>query len=518
MALLDLFKGMFSRPQVEAATAYPPAADPKVRAKQMVLPSYLKTAKPNPKTRLTLEDRRMVNTDFTTLRNQSSTRETVRQFVKASPDLSASVKSYVRVGITKGYVAVAKNPDHTFNPEATSTLAQVITQMFSLSDYEIGFDDSMSLRSICESWALELLQHGGFCGELVLDKSLLPYKVQPISITQIEDYPSPDGRRAIPHQKIGGQDIVLDVPTFFRVGIDQDLLAAYPDSPIEPVLQAVLFSEDFINDIRRIVKRSIHPRVVVTIDAEKFAKEVPEDARQDLDKLIAYKNRVIADLTEQMNSLTPEEAIVVFDTLGIEVVDHGNTNLSNEYAVVQEIVNARMATGAKVLPTVLGHSTGTSNVASAEVLLFMKYVEGTVWCKLNEMLSKILTLAVRLMGHDVHVDFSFNEIDLRPTSELESFFALKQSRVLELLSLGLMTDEQAAIALTGQLPPAGMKPLSGTGFFQKKAEPTGNGYNGASNDGSTTNQNLKSDAPSGGARGSNKKAEVLPLVSGRTGA
>jgi hypothetical protein len=135
----------------------------------------------------------------------------------------------------------------------------------------------------------------------------------------------------------------------------------------------------------------------------------------------------------------------------------------------------------------------------------MKYVEGTIWAKLNEMYSKMFTLAVRLLGHDVYVEFQYNTIDLRPESELESFRSMKQSRILDLLSLGMVTDEHASILLTGSMPPAGYKKLSGTGFrATAKTEPAGDGYNGASNSGSTMNQNLKSDAPEGAKGNPNK--------------
>lgn len=515
MSLMTRFLGLV---RMSAATELPKDPLPVAKGKQQVLPSYLRTAKPNPENRLTLDERRTANTDITTYRTSTSTRETIRQFIKASPDLSAAVTSYIRTGITSGYVAAAKNTDGTFNPEATAAAAQLITRMNILNDYTIGYDDGLSIRSLCEVWAKELLTYGGMAGELVLDKVRMPEKVQPISISQIELFPSRDAKRAIPHQKLGGEDIELDIPTFFMVSLDQDLLTAYAESPIEPSLQAVLFSADFMNDIRRIVKRAIHPRVVVTINAEQFAKEIPPDIAQDHVKLVEYRNEVITTIQNQINGLAPEDALVVFDTLGIEVTDHGNTNLSNEYKVIQELADAKMSTGAKVLPTVLGHSSGTSNVASAEVLMFMKYVEGSVWSKLNEMLSKILTLAVRLLGHDAYVEFSFNAIDLRPENELETFKALKQSRVLELLSLGLMSDEEASLLLTGHLPPQGYKPMTGTGFRPNTSvQPVGDGYNGASNSGSTMNQNLKSDAPSGGARGQNKKAdgEVIPLVATR---
>jgi hypothetical protein len=68
------------------------------------------------------------------------------------------------------------------------------------------------------------------------------------------------------------------------------------------------------------------------------------------------------------------------------------------------------------------------------------------------------------MGQDCYVEFSYANIYLRPESELEAYKSMEQSRVLELLSLGFITDEEASLRLTGNLPPKGMKPLSGTMF------------------------------------------------------
>ena len=171
-----------------------------------------------------------------------------------------------------------------------------------------------------------------------------------------------------------------------------------------------------------------------------------------------------------------------------------------------------MATGTKTMPTILGHGSASANIASAEALMYMKTADGLIRQKLNEMYSRLLTLAVRLFGLDVYVEFEYEDIDLRPKNEVETFKALKQSRVLELLSLGLISDEEASIQLTGNLPPAGYEKKSGTGFRANTSiQPAGDGYNGATNSGSTMNQNLKPDTPTGGARGQNKKAEVLPL-------
>ena len=109
------------------------------------------------------------------------------------------------------------------------------------------------------------------------------------------------------------------------------------------------------------------------------------------------------------------------------------------------------------------------------------------------------------MGVDAHVEFKYADIDLRPAAELVAFHQTKQSMVLEQLSLGLITDEEACIQLTGHLPPDGYKALSGTMF---KSKQVADSTDESSNNGSTLNQNLNSDAPSQGRGGNTKRNPV----------
>ena len=132
--------------------------------------------------------------------------------------------------------------------------------------------------------------------------------------------------------------------------------------------------------------------------------------------------------------------------------------------------------------------------------------------KLDLFYSRMFTTALRLFGLDVVVEFRYADIDLRPEADLAAFRQTQQMMTLEKLSLGLITDEEASLTLTGKLPPSGYKPLSGTMFHLNKGgqaadtqEPT--------NGGSTLNQNLNGDTPAVG-RGQNKKAEVVTLAVG----
>ena len=106
--------------------------------------------------------------------------------------------------------------------------------------------------------------------------------------------------------------------------------------------------------------------------------------------------------------------------------------------------------------------------------------------ELNILYSRALTLGARVFGLPVTVQFKYAEANLRPELEMASFKAVEQSTILEQLSLGLITDVEASIKLTGTLPPAGFKPLSGTMF--KSASPNAGGVNDYSNTSVGTNE------------------------------
>lgn len=488
---------------LRAAAGLEVIAPPKVKRGPLALPTFLKTAKPNSDTALLATDRRLATKNLVDYQAGANTQTVIRDFAASSPDLSAALAAYLRLAITDGYTAVAKKPDGTFDPVATQLVQQLLTQLDFIGNYQDGFSGTWSIRSVAESLAKEIVLYGACAAELVLGKTRLPSRIQPLSVTSIKLYPK-DGMLQ-PKQFLGGEYIDLDVPTFFMVALDQDLLEAYPASMLEPAIKAVCFSETFLADLQRVVRRAVHPRTVVTIDEDRIRKTAPAEALNDADTLIAYFNGVISGVETKLNGLNPEDALVLLNSIKVEYANNGNISLSKEYETLQSIINAKLSTGAKVLPAVLGHGDGTSNVASTESLLFMKSAAGAVQFKLNEMFSRMLTLGVRLFGHDVVVDFRFKPTDLRPDVELESFKSVEQARVLEQLSLGLITDEEACIRLTGKLPPPSYTKLSGTMFKSMVASDNAN-PNGESNGGSTLNKNLNSGGATG-VKSQNTKAD-----------
>lgn len=472
-----------------AAEVKMPVISKRPSAKAAALPSYLTSASTSKDSFLPTEDLQLASLDITDLRYGTSTPKVLRKLAKASPDLSAAIFSALRLALSSSYLALARNLDGTLNPDGTALVQQLCRRFDLLGSGTGGYNHYPSIRAAGESLGKELLMLGSCAVELLLGQSRLPDAMQPVSVQNIKfKY---NGKRKVPYQVLGGDEFPLDFPSFFYVSLDQDLLTPASDSPIQAAIQPIVAQQTFMNDLRRVAQRAVHPRVKVTIIEEMWRKTLPMETLNDPEKLAAAAGQLISAVRTQMDSLSPEDAVIFFDCLTVDYLTAGSTTVSDEWKALSNIINGKISSGAKSAPVILGlESVGSSNIASTQTMLFVKTVESGIILKLNEIFSRMLTLAVRLYGIDAVVEFKFNSVDLRPESELEAFKAMKQSRILELLSLGLMTDAEASLILTGTMPLPGAKELSGTMFKSAKVE-TGNPESNTS----ALNQDLSGDAP-----------------------
>lgn len=269
MSLLDrLFKrAPTAAPDPQAGTGQLPSIPPgKAPNKPVALQSW-KTQVARSTSNLQRPDQRLANTDITTFRTGADSRAVMRSYVSASPDLSATTKSYLRVGIPERFTMVARDPDGAINVEATKLAHEIMRRVTYLGDPSLGYNPVTDLQSLSEALGLELVTYGSAGLELALDKQRLPTFLQAVSTTKIV-FKEEDGG-VYPVQVVGGEERVLDIPTFFYISIDQDLLNAYSDSYFASAVQSVIADAQFLNDVRRSMQRVIQPRLTATIIEEK---------------------------------------------------------------------------------------------------------------------------------------------------------------------------------------------------------------------------------------------------------
>jgi len=501
--MLNFFKSAFTSASNIEIPALPKSSSLPKTPKS--LPSYITSARQSKDSFLPVEDLHLANLDITDLRYAATTPGVLRKLAKASPDLSAAIFSALRLALSSTYLSIARNLDGTINEEGTA-LVQQMCRKFDLLNADTtgkagagagGYNAYPSIRAAGESLGKELLMLGGCAMELLLNKARLPEAMQPISIEKIKfKY---DKNRKIPYQVLGSEEIPLDIATFFYVSLDQDLLSAAADSPVQASIQPIVAQQTFMNDLRRVANRAVHPRVKVTIIEDMWRKTLSAETLSDPDKLAEAATTLIETVRSNIDSLNPEDALVFFNCLTVEYLTAGTTTVSDEWKALSGIINGKISSGAKSAPVILGlESVGSSNIASTQTMLFVKTVESGIILKLNEIFSRLLTLGIRLYGIDAVVEFKFNSVDLRPESELEAFKAMRQSRILELLSLGLMSDAEASLELTGTLPLPGAAKLSGTMFKTSKSDTGTDGeIKTPESNTSALNQGLSGDAPKG---------------------
>ena len=469
---------------VMAAVALTPIPMPKAPKSGQSTPGF-RTQIEERTSAISRNDRLLASTDRLNARTLSDTRKTLVELTRSSPDLRAAVNTMQRTGIPEEFTLMVWNMDGTLNEDATRSAHALVQRMTFLGNADGSMSDVMGLQTLGEQLALELQIYGAACLEVVLDKTRIPGKMVPVSVSTLKLFDEGQGFKL--KQDIGGTEIDLDIPTVIYVTVDQLQTEAYAQPYMEASIQPVLTDIDFNNDIRRALKRSILPRVVATIDSDKVRKMTPPEILADPTKFIAYKQAIIEQIDRTINQSNPEDAYITYDSVKYSVVE-GGADPSQIIERVQKVLNGKLSSGSHSLPTILGHGV-SSNASSTEAMLYIKQAN-MIRVKLNELYSRALTVAIRLLGYDCYAEFKYEHINLRPDAELEAFRAMKQSRILELLSLGLVSDGYASITLTGRLPPAGYKPLSGTGFNNntvKQGNPTSNT--------SAVEQTLKPDTP-----------------------
>ena len=283
-------------------------APPKVAPKQSTIPSYYPTAEPSETALLIRRDLNLAGSDILALRRGATTNDTIRDFAIASPDLSAAMNANLRLGIPDGYRVKAWNPDGSFNPDATRLAYQLLQRMDMIPDYTEGFNAVNSLLATSEALGRDILSTGAMCMELVLDKSRLPTKFVPVAAANIVFFPDPSSDAMVPNQRLAGVYVPLDIPTFFYVSLDQDLRSAYANSPFEAAIQPAIADAEFTNDMRRVIKRSVHPRLDISIDTEKLQTSVPPEGLNDPEKLRNYRTEVRAATGAATNGTDRDDA------------------------------------------------------------------------------------------------------------------------------------------------------------------------------------------------------------------
>lgn len=402
-------------------------------------------------------------------RNYKSARnvtELIRYMAKAEGPISTATHNAVNIAESGHSITAYDQKTHQVSPEGTLTALSIARLLDTVNDYSKGYTDKDSLKSLKLMALREAALTGMVAGELGLNKARMPERLQLVRGETLEWYSDGNGG-AYPAQKgSSGDPVPLNIPTFWvaRMGADPGQLNAH--SMLESAVKLIIYFQEFMEDIRRSVRVAGHNRVSATLDVEKLKEIAPQDVKSDAKQFASFLENARDGVQRIINDLDPEDAIVSFDYVTFETLESG-TGKKIDYTPLLNVISGLYATSMKTPPSVLGLrlESGSQALGNVETLVFLKSVKA-LHAPVEQFFSRALTLACRLMGADVYVQFRFNELELRPGLETEAFRTMRDQRIYNRLSLGFISDDEAAVLLGAGPRSPGAPELSGTMFMQ----------------------------------------------------
>jgi len=390
--------------------------------------------------------------------------QAIRALTRFNGIFSAAVHCYVQMAmsgyVVTGYLAGTREFDLATSIEAVN----VLTSADTLYDYTRGYADKQSTDGLLESLLKETVQSGACCVELVLNKFLLPEKVLSVSVPSLRWKSTTEGTVYPSQVSLSGEEIDLNMPTVFYAATHQQSGQFMPRSPMEAALQTLFIFTEFLEDLSRVMRRSGHSRLVVSIVQDAVKQMAPPETANDPEKMRQFFESVRGDIESTLGGLEPEDALVAYDTVTAEILS--SKGEKTDYSALLETLGNMMSSSLKSVSSVLGLGTGSQNLATTESLVYLKLVQG-IQKTVETVMSRAITLSVRLRtGVDSYCKFEFQPVNLRPEDELSAHKSVIFQQELQKLSLGLYSDEEFAWRTTGSAAAPGMPKLSGTMFMQ----------------------------------------------------
>lgn len=403
-----------------------------------------------------------INQSVKALRDQNRPAAALRELSRVDGTVGSAIFNFVEIAQTDFKVWAYDAATHQVSPEATLVARALLNRFDTVYDYTLGFSDKPTIRAALETMLLETVYANGFGCELVLDKSLMPDRLQVVNYDSLTWVSSGDGLR-YPKQTGNDGEIELNIPNFFVGELHRSAAFAYTTPMLEPAINDSFFFREFIEDMRRTVRRAANPRLVAKLITDKIVAACPLEIKMNPEKMRDWMNDRRADVEQVLINLEPEDALTFFDSVEIDALKMAGEK--QDFVPLLQAISGLQATNLKAPPSILGlRLEGSQSLSNTESMVFLK-VAASIRKPVEDVMGRALTLGVRLYGQNAYIKFKFDPIDLRPENEVEAFRVMRQSRILEQLSLGLISDDEMFVELGIEYAPDGYTPLSGTMFY-----------------------------------------------------
>lgn len=404
--------------------------------------------------------------DIFSSRSVQDSRTLLKNLFIHDTDVSAAVNAHLTAANTEPIISV-RDENGMFDRVGLQEVNAIIAAMTQRFDYSKGFVRKQSLLEIAENMRYLTLLRGGFGAELIVDKQQVPTAVRLVDLATITWFEREPGMY-VPQQEPPGasENILLDIPSFFVGFHRRDPTAIYTNSPFVSAINTIAARQQVINDLYRIMQLTGFPRLEITVLEDVLLRNAPATVQMDATAKDTYVREQMTAIRNAITGIRPDQAFVHTNSVEAKLLNEKAPGATLNIDSIINTLNAQNQAGLRAMATVLGRGESGVNTASVEAQLFSRTAE-ELNTPVADVMSRMLTLALRLRGGTGYVEVKFRPVELRPATELEPQLLARASRLKEDLSLGIITDDEYHLWMYGRMRPDSAPELSGTGFMQQ---------------------------------------------------
>lgn len=397
-------------------------------------------------------------------RTTQDARSLLADLVKHDSDISATLHSYMTVARTTPRFFVY-DTEGNLDREAYKQFKQLLRSLTQRNDYSTGFLFTKSLMEVADDLRYMIMLRGGVAAELVFNKFLLPQEMRHVDTANLEWFETAPGIYK-PQQRPPGasEPIDLDIANFFVKYYRQNPTEIYPYSMFISSINTIASRQQVINDLYRIMQKTGYPRIEASVVEEVLRKNAPVEMQQSEEKMREWLNSRLTEIATTLQTMRPDAAWVHFDAVEAKILNERGPGSALDVTDIIEVLNAQNQAALKTMATVIGRGESGVNTASVEARIFSLSAEALNQ-PVADLFSEMFTFAMRLLGYEGYVECEFDAVELRPDTELEPQLLIKQTRLHQDLSLGLITDEEFHMRMYNRIRPDEAPELSGTNFI-----------------------------------------------------
>lgn len=376
-----------------------------------------------------------------TLRSIPEESQAIEYLKRVNPDVSMAVWNFVRLANQGNEMHFYAKDGKTRRTDLEDKWRDFASRINEISNSGLdGLIDQLHYSSF-------LLGAMGVEVEVTPDRKDI-YDVYPVKPQTIEwELKEIKGRKTwIPFQYDMNKKIYLDKEhaNFFWVPADPDIGDPRGTLTMSPVLQAIDFQMQILQDLQAVLHHQGYPRNDVSVNLERLMTICPPHYKNDPKKLEEWLTSQYNNIVNMMENIAPDSDYIHFDDVTINMNQGANSGRSLDVRAISELLDTQTLSGLKQMAIFMNRNQGVTE--SWGTVQFKIFCSGIASCQRGSkrIIEEIARLWLRVNGEQAKPKFKHDIVDWESEEQRMQVNLMKQEFYAVAQLMGWIDEDKAA--------------------------------------------------------------------------